>query len=78
MDDETIWSLARESFPKLLQCPFSGRVVRHVALQDTSRSELKDDKHVEDLELVTATMKSQATIASAWLRTKVAQRGVVS
>src|SRR6516225_6112651 len=72
MDDETIWGLVRKSLPRLLQCPFSGRVRRYVALQDTSRSEFEHNKHIEQLE---ATMKSLATVASAWLRTKVAQRG---
>ena len=74
MDDEAMLGLARKSFPKLLQGPCSRGVGRHIALQDTSGSELEDNKHVEELELaVTATMKSQATIASAWLRTNVAQ-----
>ena len=51
MDDETIRGLVRESFPKLLQGPFRSWVGRHVALQNTTRSELEDDHHVEQLEL---------------------------
>jgi hypothetical protein len=49
MDDETIRGLAGDSFPKLLQCPFSGRVGPHVALQDKSSSEFEDDKRAEQL-----------------------------
>src|SRR5215471_5851280 len=51
MDDETIRGLVRESLPKSLQCPFRSWVGRHVALQNTSRSELEHNKHVEQLEL---------------------------
>jgi hypothetical protein len=50
MDDEAILAPSRKSFPKLLQCLLSRGVRRHIALQDTSRSELEDHEHIEELE----------------------------
>jgi hypothetical protein len=66
MDGEAIRPRVTESCPKLLQRPLCRGMGGHLALQDTSRSELDDDKHVEQLEnlAVTTTMKSQATMAS--------------
>lgn len=50
MDQKTIRLLVRQPVPKLLYGPFCRRVGGHIAVQDTSRSELKNDKYVEELE----------------------------
>ncbi len=67
--------LVFEDFAHLLGCPFRGRMVRDIAVKNPPRTDLHRDENVENAKrAVMVTRKSQATIASAWLRTKVAQR----
>jgi hypothetical protein len=42
--------------------------------KDSSRTDLHRDEYIDDAEPVTATKKSQATMAVAWLWMKVDQR----
>ena len=50
MKDESVQMRLRENLPKLLRGPFSGRVARHIAVQNPSRADLHRDEHIENPE----------------------------
>jgi hypothetical protein len=63
-----------KGFPQLLECPIGGWMLGAVEGKDSSRTDLHRDEYIDDAEPVTATKKSQATMAVAWLWMKVDQR----
>ena len=75
MEEKSVILVTGKHFPELLHGPFRSRMFGHVAVNETSGSDLKSDEHIEDREAgCDGDKKSQATIPCAWLRTNVDQR----
>ena len=47
MDDEPVRLLSRDTFPKLLQRPFSSWMTRRVEMQKPAAADFHDDEHID-------------------------------
>ena len=50
MQEEPAIALSGKRFPKLLQCPFGGRMFGHIEMDESPGPNLKSDKDIQDPE----------------------------